>query len=91
MGALYSGCFHRRVQADPVFREIDEHVRELERRMKLSSLGVEGFQARIRDPRSTFGEIANAQYELDQARMRTDELRTELELAREHRNELLKK
>jgi hypothetical protein len=91
MGALYSGCFQRRLQSDPEFRAADELVRALERRLKLFDLEIEGFSNRIRDPRSDFGQIADAQFNLDRARERRGDLLVELEAARENRGTLLEK
>ena len=91
MGAPYSGSLFRRMQTDPVFRDADELVRAIERRLKLAKSEVEGLAARIRDPRSSFTEIGNAQCELDDARKRFDGLRVELEQAQEKRNALLVK
>jgi len=60
-------------------------------RINLEKRSVEGLGNRIRDPRSTFIEIAAAQLELDQARKRLADLRTEFEAAKEKRNALLEK
>lgn len=89
MGALYSAGLFRRMQSDPVFLAADDLVRSLLLRLNLEKRSVEGFENRIRDPRSTFCEIGNAQFELDQARKRLADLRTEFEVAKKKRNSLL--
>lgn len=91
MCALYSAGLFLRMQSDPAFRAADDLVRSLLLRLKLEERSVEGFENLIRDPRSTFLQIANAQFELDQARKRLADLRTEFEAAKKQRDSLLEK
>lgn len=87
MGAPYGG-FDRRMRTDRAYLAAEESVHAITRRVIFEKHAIQGFENLIRDSRSDFIQIANAQFDLDQARVRLSELGVELERAQEKRNEL---